>query len=227
MTTFSQRKGLKPVKQVIQVDDMDADLRNSLWNAMDLFYWQQFAASSHGYGWKAPNLVIKLWRDYFKLPIDTMNDGWYPIRDALRKYYFGCRWNEVYDFVEFIANSENSQINRVFMESCNSILEREVSGYRFAGGEITQITSEAEVSEIEQALDSTLKPVAAHLPTALGLLSDRKCPDLQELYERVHQRCRGNLQIGRFQSEGNAGRCFERDWFERQGRVARCLEKRV
>lgn len=34
---FSQRKGLKPVKSVMQIDSMDSDLRNGLWNGLFIF----------------------------------------------------------------------------------------------------------------------------------------------------------------------------------------------
>ncbi|HEU4506960.1 MAG TPA: hypothetical protein VFR78_01890 [Pyrinomonadaceae bacterium] len=39
MNSFSQRKGLKPIKNIVQVDSMDRDLRNGLWNALQIFYW--------------------------------------------------------------------------------------------------------------------------------------------------------------------------------------------
>jgi hypothetical protein len=35
MKTFSQRKGLKPVSEIIQASEMNAEPRNSLWNALD------------------------------------------------------------------------------------------------------------------------------------------------------------------------------------------------
>jgi hypothetical protein len=41
MKLFSQRKGIKPVKSVMQVDSMDSELRNGLWNALIIFYWNQ------------------------------------------------------------------------------------------------------------------------------------------------------------------------------------------
>ncbi|MBE9594508.1 MAG: hypothetical protein IMF19_13640, partial [Proteobacteria bacterium] len=31
---FSQRKGITPVKSVLQTDSMDEDLRNGLWNVL-------------------------------------------------------------------------------------------------------------------------------------------------------------------------------------------------
>jgi len=100
----------------------------------------------------------------------------------VREYFFNCKWFEVYDFIEFIANAcpdELDYINPSFMEICNSVLERELSGYRFVGGKITQITSEEEIVEIEEALEATksLKPVNNHLKRALDLLADRKSPD--------------------------------------------------
>lgn len=36
---FSQRYGYKTVKEIIQVDKMDNELRNALWDALCLFYW--------------------------------------------------------------------------------------------------------------------------------------------------------------------------------------------
>ena len=65
------------------------------------------------------------------------------------------------------------------MEYCNSILKRELSGYRFIGDVIAPITSEQEIAEIEEALTSkdSLQPIAIHLQSALNLLSDRKSPD--------------------------------------------------
>lgn len=65
------------------------------------------------------------------------------------------------------------------MSECNTILERELSAYRFVGRKIIEITTEEEIAEVEQALEisSSLKPVADHLDSALNLLADRKSPD--------------------------------------------------
>lgn len=37
MKSFSERKGLKPVREGIQTEGMSDELRNSLWNALQLF----------------------------------------------------------------------------------------------------------------------------------------------------------------------------------------------
>ena len=182
MELFSQRMGIKPIKTVIQVDFMDDDLRNSLWNALCLFYWSKvegnwISSSINAY----IDLLLKvLWLDYFKKPIDTLSNYWPEIREKIKKYFFNCEWYEVYDFIEFIANNyPDKKVNTKFMEFCNSLLERELSAYRFVGGKITQITSEIEISEIEEALENSklLKGVNTHLKRALDLLANRKSPD--------------------------------------------------
>jgi len=182
MKLFSQRMGIKPVKTVIQVDFMDDDLRNSLWNALCLFYWSKVEGD-----WILSlinahiDLLLKiLWLDYFKKPIDTLSNYWSEMREKIKKYFFNCEWYEVYDFIEFIANNyPDKKVNTKFMEFCNSLLERELSAYRFVGGKITQITSEIEISEIEEALENSkpLKGVNTHLKRALDLLANRKSPD--------------------------------------------------
>lgn len=182
MKLFSQRKGFKPIKSVMQVDYMDTELRNGLWNALTLFYWNQVKGDLIPQYEKMDILFKKLWFSYFKKPIDTLRNLWPDTYREIREYFFNCKWYEVYDFIEFIANNypgEYNAVNPEFMDLCNSVLERELSAYRFVGGKITQITSEAEVSEIEEALEISkpLKAVNTHLKRALDLLANRKSPD--------------------------------------------------
>jgi hypothetical protein len=183
---FSQRKGIKPVKRVIQIDSMDDELRTSLWNALYVFYWAQEDES-----YKLPPLIfypsynlwrlcINLWGNYFKKPIDTLPKVWGKAYEEIRNYFFNCEWYEVYDFIEFIADFfPNTEVNNRFMNFCNTILEQELSAYRFVGGKIVGITSKEEILEIEKALDipEPLKGVRIHLERALGLLADKKSPD--------------------------------------------------
>jgi len=56
-------------------------------------------------------------------------------------------------------------------------MQQENSAYRIVGIEVVQITSEAEISEIESAIESKVHGVQEHVSTALALLSDRKKPD--------------------------------------------------
>jgi hypothetical protein len=82
---FSQREGLKPLKQTIQIDSVDEDLKN---------------------GFKMYRLGELLWINYFKQPLDTLSNDPRKIYKYIRDYFFDSKreWNEIYDFIEFVVN---------------------------------------------------------------------------------------------------------------------------
>ena len=190
MKLFSHRYGFKPIKDRIQIDNMDGDLRNGLWNALKIFYWD-YAYNGLVYEIKTEgsseekaviSLIERIWHSYYKIPLDNIPVIWSSIYTKIREDFFEFKWFEVYDFIQFIANNypeQNIPLNKKFMEFCNSVLERELSAYRFVGGKITQITSETEIVEIEETLkvSEPYKPVKIHIQSALDLLADRKSPD--------------------------------------------------
>lgn len=122
---FSERQGYKTARQSIQIDSMSLELRSTLWNILQIHVWadgnipqvymsnqpQQIKSLCHG-----------IWFEYFKHPLDTMDRHWVNVVSTLRKYFFECKWYEVYDFVEFVANSYSSKRDRLIM-SCNQMLE--------------------------------------------------------------------------------------------------------
>jgi hypothetical protein len=186
--SFSQRKGLKPIKSVLQIDSMDGDLRNGLWNDLTRAYWEQAGLTHYPMGaylnssdTKTAALVRSLWADYFKQPLHDLPRKWDDLLFLISSHFDGFRWHEVYDFIEFVANAyPDHQVNANFMEACNRTLEREMSAYRFVSGRITEITSETEIDEIEEAINHSNGPMQAvseHLRTALNLLADRDNPD--------------------------------------------------
>lgn len=205
MELFSHKYGHKPVKSILQVESMDDDLRNSLWNAVHIFY---LAGLNRDYVLNSSRnremhiFCIFLWRDYFKETIDTMPELCSKAIARIRTYFFSCEWNEVYDFLQFLANHHpDNEKNTEFLEFCNSMFKRELSGYRFVGDIITPITSEQEIAEIEETLTSkdSLQPITIHLQSALDLFSDRKSPDyrnsIKESISAVEAMC--NLITGK------------------------------
>lgn len=199
MESFSQQYGYKPVKTVVQVDGIDQDLRNGLWNALDTHYWWQAERRSHTIEGISGlyRLGLTLWQDYFKKPLDTMPSETQAFKQEIRAYYFNCQWFEVYDFIQFVAKHYfDDTVNAEFVNYCNDVLKREISGYRFIGTTITPITREEEIAEIEEVLRSTdfLEPVIVHLNSALDLFSDRESPDyrnsIKESISAVEAMCR-------------------------------------
>jgi hypothetical protein len=176
MTKFSQRKGYEPVSEVIQTDGMDENLRNSLWNALDIsmrnqedFFDLRYPALGIG------RFSTLLWVNYFKVPFDTRPGSPFSILQEIREYFFSCEWYEVYDFLEFVLNNFSEWLSA---DIVNRMLERELSGYRFIDGIITPITDKQEIDMLESVLtDQDFPSVRKHLRRALELLSNREQPD--------------------------------------------------
>jgi hypothetical protein len=95
---FSERQGFRPVRKVLQIDSMDEDLKNRLWNGLASLCWEeprQFESlgSSSNHDLKA--LLPILWHDYFKKPIDTIPRNCTRAIDTIRQFYVRCHWYEV------------------------------------------------------------------------------------------------------------------------------------
>jgi len=173
MKRFSQRKGFKPVSETMQIDGMNSELRNSLWNVLDVYIFQTDGFLHVQYGKpKVDEFCSDIWFHFFKKPVDTIPRYSGEKIEAIRKFYFSCEWYEVYDFIEYIIR--NYKMTKLF----NAVLERELSGYRIISGKVVDITHEQEVEMLEEALRETkYEGVTAHIKRSLELLSDRKNPD--------------------------------------------------
>jgi hypothetical protein len=184
MQSFSQRKGLKPVSEIIQTDSMNMELRNGLWNCLDNLIWSTKGFMYNSQGKSGMYYFSRsLWEHYFKMPIDTVSRDTSGVLTVIRQHYFACEWNEVYDFIEFVADymsmkSYSELFKSKVYDTLNSTLERELSAYRFVNGQLTDITSEQEIEMLQEVLEDTqFKGVSNHLQRALELYSDRANPD--------------------------------------------------
>jgi hypothetical protein len=184
MKSFSERKGLKPPRETIQTERMNDELRNSLWNALQLAVWDADDFLHHRYG-KLPTIdgfSAHLWFRYFKKPIDQRPSWAYSDRSErilreIRNYFFAAEWNEIYDFLEFVVGTLEKE-SPALPKVLNRVLELELSAYRFVDGRLVDITGEQERQMLEEALtDTRFSAVSSHLDRALALLADRKQPD--------------------------------------------------
>jgi AbiJ N-terminal domain 4 len=124
-------------------------------------------------------LVQALWLDFFKGRLDQTPTHWSVAREGVSRWYFeSASWLEVYDFVEFVfAVYPDRVVRQEGIEASNKLLEREMSAWRFVGGQLVEVTSESEIEAIEQALVDASPPAQTHLRAALTKLSDRTDPD--------------------------------------------------
>lgn len=168
---FSEREGIVKVRDEIQVNSMTKELRNSLWNIIYIQYRADIL--------EFHSFFTGMWINMFKQPIDEVSGNTSERLNTLRRMFFEVDWSIVYDIVDFYANRIQGASQTEFIQACNLVLERELSGWRFIGTYITRITEEQEIKEIEEALDleKPFMPVSKHLNEALKLLSSKGSPN--------------------------------------------------
>lgn len=196
---FSERIGKKKGKCHIQVDSMDADLTNGLWNVLYIVVFEEIYTTYDGYilsdDWKGFFKVI--WFDFYKMPVDEIVYRKNNLERKVREWFFSANCWDVYDFIEYIAQLGGPLDVERFKTFCNEVLEKELSAYRFVGDKLTPVTDKVEIAEIEEAIEKAakhkFKGVRTHLESALAKLSDRKEPDyrnsIKESISAVESAC--------------------------------------
>jgi len=197
---FSQRIGkVKTVKE-IQLESIDDDLKNRLWNLVKILFLDNLEKYSQ---YETPEFRIfadSLWHNYYKLPVDTIPEYNSSIEAYIRKRFYSGVWYEIYDFIEFILRTRfNKENKKEFVKALNEVLESEFSGYRIIDYKVAPISNELEFNEIITSIEKTgsftaLKGANIHLGNALNLFSEKKNPDhrnsIKESISAVEATCR-------------------------------------
>lgn len=198
---FSKRIGKKPTTKNIQLETIDEDLLNGLWNMVKIFVLDRIPKYAQYLGkTEFDHFANILWHKFYKLPIDNIPEHDFQTEKFIRESFFKGHWYDIYDFIEFLASLEFSSFNtHDFIEAINNLLELEFSAYRFIDGKIAPISNKIEVEEIQQSLVqvtyfTSLSGANIHLTNALGKLSDRKNPDyrnsIKESISAIETTCR-------------------------------------
>jgi len=183
---FSQRIGKVSATKQLQIESLDDDLKNGLWNGLKLYVLDNLSKyDQNRKDTEFDIFCIRLWHYHYKLPIDTIPEYVKHSEQFIRNSFYNGQWYEAYDLLEFVATIDSDSLSidtHKFKEFCNGIFEREFSGYRFIGNKISPITNEIEIEEIENAINqsghfSSLMGANIHLKSALEKLSDKKAPD--------------------------------------------------
>jgi hypothetical protein len=154
----------------------------SIWNALYTTIWRDSFNNTYISGSTYLGLFLRdIWRYYFTKPIDELPHSSDEALQEIRLYFFTCIWYEVYNFIESVAYYGAKHLYRShniknFTDACNEALDRQFSGYRFVRLKVAPITSNEEIREVEEALD-TNKYVESHLDKALKHLSEKESPD--------------------------------------------------
>lgn len=182
--SFSQRMGLAPAVKVAQVDNIDTQLKNSLWNVLTLkclsgYYSRERSFPDRLRTSNFKDFAEKLYSDFYKAPVDTIPSSWSTLKTTIKESYFKMSWHRTYSFIEFIVKLDHHGTKQTLIDEFNIVLARENSAYRFVSGQLVPITSSEEIDEIERAIASSDQYAGArtHLQTSLGFLTDKQNPD--------------------------------------------------
>lgn len=186
---FSDRRGIKPLNTKMQLDELDKRTRIGIANLLREWYDDGKFAQYRS------DFCERLLKDiYFEFVDDQAR---YIIRyqnnDFIESYIYlpisANSYDEVLTVVEYVTNYflqwQMSQHQKDvlyydlidYKTEINELFQREYVGYRFIDGEITPISDDIEVAEIEKSLDIEFQGCKSHIKKALGFLSDRENPD--------------------------------------------------
>ncbi|MCJ8511509.1 AbiJ-NTD4 domain-containing protein [Acinetobacter lwoffii] len=175
---FSERYGYKPVREIIQKESINQDLKNRIWSCIYDNFYTYYLSDINFFSYS----VHLIWRDFYKQQTDVFP---FPPNEAvnqLKRFFLQEEWFGIYDLIEEIIilySEEYSELQKIFIEEINKILDQENSAYRIINQQITEITSEQEIQSIEEALKNSqpYSGIQQHLNQALKLMSDRQNPN--------------------------------------------------
>lgn len=185
---FAERNGFVQEKS-IQVDSMDRNLRNRLFNIV------------HSFSEASPfiNEELKFVVDRLGWKVEvTSQRNWNIIDNILEKKNSDIPWYMPYEVIELFFEAKRNHCQECEFRSedecnycgytvwyknvtidINMILEQEKSGYRLLRDKFVNIINNEELEEISCTMDSQYEPVRTHINKALSLYADRKKPDYE------------------------------------------------
>lgn len=199
MASFSQRKGLKPLHRLVQIDAIDEPLRNRLWNGLYSYVLVHAIDTDRPYdtyttdALTAQGFARKVWCEFLKRRGDEAPSAM-DCERPIKQWFEAAEWNDVYELLEFSVQTLPPVVAEPLAKRWNQVLEEENAGYRIVGGEVVDVTSAEEITEIEGALSCGILAVREHIRSAVSLLSERKKPNyrnsIKESISAVESVCR-------------------------------------
>lgn len=190
MDPFAIRYGHEKYKK-IQIDSIDVELKNRIWNTLDEIYIARYIASDS----RVKNTEWKrIFHGFFKIETHVLSDElMFVARQKIKTLYDELEWYKVYSLIEFLLqNSIEDAYKEDFINQMNVDLESEMSGFRIIDNFVTNITNEQELEEVRRAL-THVERISEHIKAALGHYSNRPLPDyrnsIKESISAVESAC--------------------------------------
>ncbi len=176
---FSDRIGVTTPRAALQVGEMDAALRNSLWNWLANAVARRVSSADDSPYWE--RALGDIFVNFFKYPIDNMPTPDSRSRAWLLEWFLSSPWSDAYNLVEFVLPRIQLYRGRSgdHTQGLNAVLEREKAGYRVIAGTLTPITNPTELESVAAAATtrSGYEGVATHITAAAEFLGKKPEPD--------------------------------------------------
>lgn len=205
MASFSERYGYTQTSDVIIREKITSEIQNAILNCYDrmkdtlpfinyssleMYLWTNFL-NKRDIDFNEDILFDKsiVFTEY----IEDSNNEWYKKLDLIElvvKYlYKPTKRNYIQDYVDSFPD-----IAAFFITQLNNEFQRLNFAYRIVNKEIVEITSEEEISTIEEALNSSKNNIRIHLNKALELYAQKPAGDyrnsIKESISAVEAFCR-------------------------------------
>ncbi|WP_082383431.1 AbiJ-NTD4 domain-containing protein [Frigoribacterium sp. RIT-PI-h] len=187
MPSFAERLGRRPIRSLMQREELDEETRTELWNVfvilreiLDKAYQDTYRGDSTRY-----DVLVAIWTWEFKRPRDEMRSE-SAVWSDLKSQVLRGEWFDVLDVTEAVVGyldryktSATEDLASIMVGAFNNRFEHFLVAYRFVGQELTPLDSSAEADAVAAAqVDTNAFDGARHaLDRAIGLLSDRQNPD--------------------------------------------------
>jgi hypothetical protein len=172
--------GLEPKKKVLQLESMDNELRQELYNT--LIEHEDGTYSKNTLSSDELRLLYKtLWSHY--LHFDVEEFSFHPhskSKNIIKEHYFQASWNKAYDYIEGYINylvRLNKWRHNDLVNSLNIDLKKHNSAYRIIEGKFAPITNKQELAEISEAANTGQSAIDNHIKKAIALFSDKENRD--------------------------------------------------
>ncbi|HMS69030.1 MAG TPA: hypothetical protein PKD18_12870 [Saprospiraceae bacterium] len=230
--TFSERQGIVTKRTEFQIDNINAELKNRLWNIIDKqivqVFTKEFSLAEY-LPQNSTDFIDDVNDKFFKKNTDYKPN--YPYTE-FRNRVFSLEWFKLYDFFEFIIKLNNPYINtKKLIENTNIVLKEEFAGYQIISGYVTPITSAIEINELNQTLNISenypqYKGLDIHINEAISKLADKKNPDyrnsIKESISSIETLCR---QLTNESTLGKAINKLESSGLQINGELKKGIEK--
>ncbi|WP_341935326.1 hypothetical protein MRBLWO14_000971 [Microbacterium sp. LWO14-1.2] len=174
MASFGQRIGKKPIREVMQTDDLDEATRVRLWNLIHPVT-ENLRELTDRRGW---TVMRDVWRSVLGRAVDEFS--WPSCELQLKSRILRDDWVEAMEAMEGFAKILHDAVNErtavEFRRRANLIFTEDLVGYRYIGSELAPVEDEQSANEVEAAIAAADDVARRHLQNAVSLLADRHNP---------------------------------------------------